>query len=117
MTFLDPRALRLRQRDRRLLQQLERVLQPVLHPGLELHVALELVAVLDEQLENLEYRASLAPEMEKLPERERTILYLRFFKGMTQSEIADRLGISQMHVSRLLNRTLMSLREALETTE
>ena len=52
--------------------------------------------------------------MAKLPERERTILYLRFFKGLTQSEIADRLGISQMHVSRLLNRTLMRLREALE---
>ena len=68
----------------------------------------------DEHLENLEYRASLAPEMAKLPERERHILYLRFFKGLTQSEIADRLGISQMHVSRLLNRTLMRLREALE---
>ncbi|CAN5631013.1 N/A [soil metagenome] len=68
----------------------------------------------DEHLENLEYRASLAPEMAKLQERERRILYLRFFKGMTQSEIADRLGISQMHVSRLLNRTLIRLREALE---
>ena len=68
----------------------------------------------DEQLENLEYRASLAPEMSKLPEREQRILYLRFYKGMTQSEIADRLGISQMHVSRLLNRTLMNLRQALE---
>ncbi|MDQ3878175.1 MAG: RNA polymerase sigma factor SigF [Actinomycetota bacterium] len=68
----------------------------------------------DEHLENLEYRASLAPEMEKLPERERRILYLRFFKGLTQSEIAERLGISQMHVSRLLNRTLTQLREALE---
>jgi RNA polymerase sigma-B factor len=67
----------------------------------------------DEQLENLEYRASLAPEMAKLPERERKILYLRFYRGMTQSEIAERLGISQMHVSRLLNRTLMRLREAL----
>ncbi|HZA40395.1 MAG TPA: RNA polymerase sigma factor SigF [Actinomycetota bacterium] len=67
----------------------------------------------DEQLENLEYRASLAPEMAKLPERERKILFLRFYRGMTQSEIADRLGISQMHVSRLLNRTLMRLREAL----
>ena len=67
----------------------------------------------DDQLENLEYRASLAPEMEKLPERERRILYLRFFKGMTQSEIAARLGISQMHVSRLLNRTLIRLRDAL----
>jgi RNA polymerase sigma-B factor len=67
----------------------------------------------DDQLETLEYRASLAPEMEKLPERERKILYLRFFKGMTQSEIAARLGISQMHVSRLLNRTLTRLRDAL----
>lgn len=68
----------------------------------------------DAQLETLEYRASLAPEMAKLPERERKILYLRFFRGQTQSEIADRLGISQMHVSRLLNRTLIRLREALE---
>jgi RNA polymerase sigma-B factor len=68
----------------------------------------------DEHLENLEYRASLAPQMAKLPERERKILYLRFFKAMTQSEIADRLGISQMHVSRLLNRTLARLREAFE---
>lgn len=68
----------------------------------------------DEHLENLEYRASLAPEMAKLPERDRQILYYRFFKGMTQSEIADRLGISQMHVSRLLNRTLSTLREAFE---
>jgi RNA polymerase sigma-B factor len=68
----------------------------------------------DDQLENLEYRAALAPEMAKLPERERRILYLRFYKGLTQSEIAELLGISQMHVSRLLNRTLMRLREALE---
>jgi RNA polymerase sigma-B factor len=68
----------------------------------------------DDQLANLEYRAALAPEMAKLPERERRILYLRFYKAMTQSEIADRLGISQMHVSRLLNRTLVRLREALQ---
>jgi RNA polymerase sigma-B factor len=68
----------------------------------------------DDQLENLEYRDALAPEMAKLPERERRILYLRFYKGLTQSEIAQLMGISQMHVSRLLNRTLMRLREALE---
>jgi RNA polymerase sigma-B factor len=72
------------------------------------------LGIQDEHLENLEYRASLAPEITKLPDRERTILYLRFFKGLTQSEIADRLGISQMHVSRLLNRTLVQLREAFE---
>jgi RNA polymerase sigma-B factor len=68
----------------------------------------------DETLELLEYRTSLMPLMDQLPPRERTMLYLRFFKGMTQSEIADRLGISQMHVSRLLARTLAQLREGLE---
>jgi RNA polymerase sigma-B factor len=52
--------------------------------------------------------------MAKLPERERTILQLRFFEDMTQSEIAARLDISQMHVSRLLRRTLLELREQLE---
>lgn len=67
----------------------------------------------DEQLENLEFRASLEPEIKELPERERKILYLRFFKGQTQSEIGRRLGISQMHVSRLLTRTLRRLRMAL----
>ncbi len=68
----------------------------------------------DETLELLEYRTSLIPLLAQLPPRERTMLYLRFFKGMTQSEIADRLGISQMHVSRLLARTLAQLREGLE---
>ena len=48
-----------------------------------------------------------------LPERERQILLLRFFANMTQSEIADRVGVSQMHVSRLLKRTLSDLREIL----
>lgn len=68
----------------------------------------------DKQIENLEYWASLAPEVVKLPEREQQILFLRFFKGLTQSEIADKLGISQMHVSRLLNRTLVKLRHAFD---
>ena len=49
-----------------------------------------------------------------LPEREQVMLYLRFYEGMTQSEIAKRLGISQMHVSRLLSRSLQALREAAE---
>jgi RNA polymerase sigma-B factor len=68
----------------------------------------------DETIELLEYRTSLAPLLDELPPRERIMLYLRFFKGMTQSEIADRLGISQMHVSRLLAKTLTQLREGLE---
>ncbi len=67
----------------------------------------------DESLEALEYRAALGPLIAELPERERRILYLRFFRGMTQSQIAARLGISQMHVSRLLNRTLGVLRAGL----
>ncbi len=68
----------------------------------------------DFRLDNLEYFASLAPLIEQLPERERTILYLRFFKGMTQSRIADQVGISQMHVSRLLSRILEFLRQGME---
>jgi RNA polymerase sigma-B factor len=69
----------------------------------------------DDTIELLEYRASLVPLLDQLPPRERTMLYLRFFKGMTQSEIADKLGISQMHVSRLLAKTLSTLRDGLET--
>ncbi|HUH07223.1 MAG TPA: RNA polymerase sigma factor SigF [Egibacteraceae bacterium] len=68
----------------------------------------------DFRLDNLEYFASLAPLIERLPERERKILYLRFFKGMTQSKIAEDVGISQMHVSRLLTRILEFLRDGME---
>ncbi|MET9896088.1 RNA polymerase sigma factor SigF [Streptomyces sp. NPDC006465] len=56
-------------------------------------------------------REAVKPALRTLPERERTILYLRFFCGMTQSCIADQLGISQMHVSRLLSSTCASLRD------
>jgi RNA polymerase sigma-B factor len=56
---------------------------------------------------------SLRPLLEGLPERERRILHLRFFEDMTQTEIAQQVGISQMHVSRLLSRTLSALREGL----
>ncbi|MCT9084601.1 RNA polymerase sigma factor SigF [Streptomyces fulvoviolaceus] len=55
-------------------------------------------------------RVAVRPCLEALPERERTILYLRFFQGMTQSRIAEQLGISQMHVSRLLNGCFTHLR-------
>lgn len=73
----------------------------------------EQIGAEDESLVALEYRTALGPLIAELPERERRILYLRFFRGMTQSQIADRLGISQMHVSRLLNRTLSALRAGL----
>ena len=58
-------------------------------------------------------RESLRPLLEQLPERERRIIFLRFFRNMSQTQIADELGISQMHVSRLLARSLTSLREGL----
>ncbi|MET9730151.1 RNA polymerase sigma factor SigF [Streptomyces sp. NPDC006458] len=58
-------------------------------------------------------RVAVRPCLQALPERERTILYLRFFQGMTQSSIAEQLGISQMHVSRLLSGCFAHLREEL----
>ncbi len=72
------------------------------------------IGYVDEALESLEDRVSVGPLLKQLPARERRMLHLRFFKGMTQSEIADELGISQMHVSRLLAKTLATLREGLE---
>jgi len=68
----------------------------------------------DPALENIEHRVALSPLIAQLPVRERTILHLRFFEGMTQSQIAEQLGISQMHVSRLLARSLAHLRESAE---
>jgi RNA polymerase sigma-B factor len=68
---------------------------------------------MDQALEGVEYRESLKPLLEQLPPREKRILLLRFFANMTQSQIAAELGISQMHVSRLITRTLAQLRESL----
>jgi len=65
------------------------------------------LGMIDDALEGVEYRESLKPP------REKKILLLRFFGNMTQSQIAAELGISQMHVSRLLARTLAQLREGL----
>lgn len=64
----------------------------------------------DEAFDQAERRLQLAPLLERLPEREQRIVALRFVSGMTQSEIATRLGISQMHVSRLLSHSLSQLR-------
>ena len=58
-----------------------------------------------------EDRAMLAPGFQALDERERLIIHLRFFKGLTQSQIAQQVGISQMHVSRLIRRALERIRE------
>ena len=68
----------------------------------------------DQNLIDSEHRVTLSPLIAQFPPRERMILHLRFFEGLTQSEIAGRLGISQMHVSRLLARSLAQLRSQAE---
>ena len=74
---------------------------------------LDSLGIDDEALANVEIRASVKPLIEQLPPRERRILLLRFFGGMTQSQIAEEIGVSQMHVSRLLSTALRQLREGL----
>ncbi|WP_026423860.1 SigB/SigF/SigG family RNA polymerase sigma factor [Actinokineospora inagensis] len=71
----------------------------------------------DSALLGIEDHESLRPLIERLPERERRILLLRFFRNMTQTQIAEKIGVSQMHVSRLLARTLETLRAGLVTDE
>lgn len=66
----------------------------------------------DTKFANVEDRSVLAPALARLAARERVILHLRFVEGLTQSDIAARIGVSQMHVSRLLATSLEHLREA-----
>lgn len=73
----------------------------------------ETFGALDEALEGVEYRESLKPLLSQLDEREKRILQMRFFDNLSQSQIATELGISQMHVSRILNKVLTHLREGL----
>lgn len=75
---------------------------------------LEAIGVEDANLEYVEIRESLKPLIDLLEPREKRILLLRFFKNMTQSQIAEEIGVSQMHVSRLLTRTLEQLRASLD---
>lgn len=65
-------------------------------------------------LDQIENREALRPLLAALPERERMVLLLRFFENLTQTQIAERVGISQMHVSRLLAKSLTRLRDQLQ---
>lgn len=69
---------------------------------------------IDSELGLVEDRAALYPALSRLPEREASIVVMRFFGNLTQTQIADRIGISQMHVSRLLAASLKTLRETLD---
>jgi RNA polymerase sigma-B factor len=78
---------------------------------------LESLGTEEHQYEVSEDRAVLAPGFKALDERERKILQLRFFDGLTQSQIAQQVGISQMHVSRLIRRSLEKIRDTIAEDE
>ncbi len=78
---------------------------------------LDALGEVDAGMEHVEIRESIKPLLDQLDAREKKILLLRFFKNMTQSQIAEEIGVSQMHVSRLLNRTLEQLRSSLQAAE
>jgi RNA polymerase sigma-B factor len=78
---------------------------------------LESLGEIEHQYEVSEDRAVLAPGFKVLDERERRILHLRFFEGLTQSQIAQQVGISQMHVSRLIRRALEKIRDEIAADE
>jgi RNA polymerase sigma-B factor len=74
---------------------------------------LETIGGEDEEFERSEQRAALEPALGRLPAREREILRMRFEEGLPQTQIAQRVGLSQMHVSRLIRKSLQVMREEL----
>jgi len=75
---------------------------------------METIGNVDAEFDRSEDRATLGPALAHLPEREREILRMRFEEGLPQTQIAERVGLSQMHVSRLIRRSLAAMREELE---
>jgi RNA polymerase sigma-B factor len=84
-------------------------------PGTDGYALADALGEFDSRYDVVVDRVAVKPCLQALPERERVILYLRFFQGMTQSRIAQQLGISQMHVSRLLSGCFEQIREELLT--
>ncbi|HEY8216895.1 MAG TPA: SigB/SigF/SigG family RNA polymerase sigma factor [Acidimicrobiia bacterium] len=76
------------------------------HPDQEGQPASARIGAPDPDLVSVDERFAVQRMLKSLPEREQRIVYLRFYEGLTQSEIAERVGISQMHVSRLLVKSL-----------
>ncbi|GAA4896923.1 RNA polymerase sigma-B factor [Stackebrandtia albiflava] len=95
------------------LYQLRSTNKPVSQDGTtEVEVG-DLVPALDDALEAADGRVTVRRMLADLPYKQRCVLYLRFFHNMSQSQIAARIGVSQMHVSRMLNRTLTRMRARL----
>ncbi|MCQ4083752.1 SigB/SigF/SigG family RNA polymerase sigma factor [Streptomyces sp. RB6PN25] len=72
---------------------------------------LDSLGTADPALDTVTDREAVKPCLHRLPPRQQKILYLRFFRDMTQVQIAQELGISQMHVSRIISRTCAQLRQ------
>lgn len=88
---------------------------PVQPDGLS--VLADVLGEVDHRYELVEFRAALKPALAELDERSRRIVMLRFRRNLTQTQIAAEVGISQMHVSRLLSRSLAAMRESLNENE
>ena len=84
---------------------------PMTSEDADMSSRLEIIGVEDERLELIDTQATIFAAAKHLPARERQILFLRFGEDLTQSQIADRVGVSQMQVSRLLRRSLQRLRD------
>jgi RNA polymerase sigma-B factor len=84
---------------------------PMAGEDAEMSSRLEIIGAEDERLELVDTQATIFAAAKHLPAREREILYLRFGEDLTQSQIADRIGVSQMQVSRLLRRSLQRLKD------
>jgi RNA polymerase sigma-B factor len=84
---------------------------PMANDDAEMSTRLEVIGAEDERLELVDTQATIFAAAKHLPARERQILFLRFGEDLTQSQIADRVGVSQMQVSRLLRRSLQRLRD------
>lgn len=78
---------------------------------------MEAVGSMEEGFDDAERRITLEPGFSNLTARERRILHQRFFEGLTQSQIAENIGVSQMHVSRLIRRALAKMRVEIESRE
>jgi RNA polymerase sigma-B factor len=71
----------------------------------------------DVSFDTVEYGEAIGPVLEEISDRDREILHLRFVEDLTQSEIAERVGVSQMHVSRILRATVERLRRQIPSEE